>query len=265
MAEITLSDGRTISYHDSGSGKTLLFLHSFGHNKNLWYPQLTHFHAQGYRVIAPDMPGHGNSSFHPESHTVDLIAQSYIEFLEKINVDKAVVAGISIGGYIALRMWARGSQLMSGLVMICSKAEADTDEIKERRRAQIENIEKNGLEAFVELTGPKRVAPKTVEEKPWVVDWIKMMNYTVSAEANAKTLEAMAIKEDDTHTLATIDVPALILSGSDDIFIPKDCPYTMEKGIKNATHHVVEDTGHVASLENPIAVNAYLEEYLKTV
>ena len=88
MAEITLSDGRTISYHDSGSGKTLLLLHSFGHNKNLWYPQLTHFQALGYRVIAPDMPGHGYSSFHPESHTVDLIAQSYIEFLEKINVEK---------------------------------------------------------------------------------------------------------------------------------------------------------------------------------
>lgn len=265
MAEITLSDGRTISYHDSGSGKTLLLLHSFGHNKNLWYPQLTHFHALGYRVIAPDMPGHGNSSFHPESHTVDLIAKSYVEFLDKINVDKAVVAGISIGGYIALRLWAHNSDVMSGLVMICSKAEADTDEIKERRRAQIENIEKNGLEAFVELTAPKRVAPKTVEEKPWVVDWIKMMNYTVSAEANAKTLEAMAIKEDDTHTLQTIDVPALILSGSHDIFIPKDCPFTMENGIKNAVHHVIEDTGHVASLENPISVNAHMEEYLKNI
>ncbi|MGK0297870.1 MAG: 3-oxoadipate enol-lactonase [Gammaproteobacteria bacterium] len=265
MAEITLSDGKTISYHDSGSGKTILFLHSFGHNKNLWYPQLTHFRELGYRVIAPDMPGHGNSSFHPESHTVDLMAQSYIEFLNEINVENAVVAGISIGGYIALRMWARNSSVMSGLIMICSKAEADSDEIKERRRAQIENIEKNGLEAFVELTGPKRVAPKTVEEKPWVVDWIKMMNYTVSAEANAKTLEAMAIKEDDTHTLETIDVPALILSGSNDIFIPSDSPYNMEKGIKNAVHHVVEDSGHVASLENPTSVNAHLEEFLKNI
>ena len=75
---------------------------------------------------------------------------------------------------------------MSGLVMMCSKAEADTDEIKERRRAQIENIEKNGLEAFVELTGPKRVAPKTVEAKPWVVDWIKMMNYTVQCRGQCQ-------------------------------------------------------------------------------
>lgn len=265
MAEITLTNENTISYHDSGSGKTILFLHSFGHNKNLWFPQLTHFQEQGYRVIAPDMPGHGNSSFDPDNHTVDLIAQSYIEFLEKIQVDKVILAGISIGGYIALRMWARKSELISGLVMICTKAEADSEEIKGRRRVQIENIHKNGLEFFVETGAAKRVSPKTVEERPWVVDWIKMMNYTVSAEANAATLEAMAIKEDDSHTLATINVPALILSGSHDIFIPKDCPHNLNKGIKNSAHHIIEDAGHVASLENPTQVNHYMDEFLKSI
>lgn len=265
MAELIVSGNKKISYHDSGTGTPILFLHSFGHNKNLWYPQLTHFVERGYRVIAPDMPGHGESSFDPDTHTVDLIAQSYIEFLEKLGIEKTVVAGISIGGYITLRMWARRPDLISGLVMCCSKAEADSDEIKERRRVQIENIHKNGLEFFVETGAPKRVAPKIVEERPWVVDWIKMMNYTVSAEANAATLEAMAIKEDDTETLATIDVPALILSGSHDIFIPKESPHNLEKGIKNAVHHVIQDAGHVASLENPTEVNQHLEKFLKSI
>ncbi|NIN33957.1 MAG: hypothetical protein GTO60_02105, partial [Gammaproteobacteria bacterium] len=102
-----------------------------------------------------------------------------------------------------LRMWARKPELISALVMICTKAEADTEEIKGRRRAQIENIQKNGLENFVETGAPKRLSPNTLEQRPWVLDWIKMMNYTVSAEANAATLEAMAIKEDDTDTLAS--------------------------------------------------------------
>ncbi|MDX1499149.1 MAG: alpha/beta hydrolase [Woeseiaceae bacterium] len=265
MADITLSDGRSISYHDSGTGDPILFLHSFGHNKNLWYPQLTHFAELGYRVIAPDMPGHGASSFHPDDHTVDGIGRAYVEFLDRIGVEKTIVAGISIGGYIALRMWAHAADRIAALVMICSKAEADTDEIKERRRAQIENIRKNGLENFVETGGPKRVSPATVENRPWVVDWIKMMNYTVSAEANAATLEAMAVKEDDTPTLATIDVPALILSGSHDIFIPKESPHNLEKGISNARHHVIQDAGHVASLENPTEVNAHLEKFLKSL
>ncbi len=265
MAEFTISTGNLISYHDSGSGTPILFLHSFGHNKNLWFPQLTHFVELGYRVIAPDMPGHGDSSFDPDNHTVDAIGHMYGELLDQLGIGKAIVAGISSGGYIALRMWARRPEQISGLVMICSKAEADSEEIKERRRAQIENIHANGLENFVITGAPKRVAPNTAEQRPWVVDWIKMMNFTVSAEANAATLEAMALKEDDTETLQTIDVPALILSGSHDIFNPKDSSYNLNNGIKNSVHHVIQDAGHVASLENPTAVNQYIEDFLKTL
>ena len=265
MAELTLSTGNLISYHDSGNGDPILFLHSFGHNKNLWFPQLTHFAECGYRVVAPDMPGHGDSSFDADAHTVDVIGGLYGEFLDQLGIEAAIVVGISIGGYIALRMWARRPEQISALVMICSKAEADSEEIKERRRAQIANIQTNGLENFVTTGAPKRVAPRTAAEKPWVVDWIKMMNLTVSAEANAATLEAMAVKEDDTETLRTIDVPALILSGSDDIFIPKESPYNLESGIKNSVHHVIEDAGHVASLENPTEVNRLMEDFLESL
>ena len=265
MAELTVSSGNVISYHDSGTGRPILFLHSFGHNKNLWFPQLTHFAELGYRVVAPDMPGHGDSSFDPEHHTVDAIGRMYGEFLEILGIDRAIVAGISIGGYIALRMWAHRSEQISGLVMICSKAEADSDEIKERRRMQVENIHMNGLENFINVTAPKRVAPVVVEERPWVVDWIKMMNFTVSAEANAATLEAMAVKEDDTKTLQTIDVPTLILSGSHDIFIPEDSPHNLNKGIANSVHHVIQNAGHVASLENPTEVNRHIQDFLQTL
>ena len=80
-----------------------------------------------------------------------------------------------------------------------------------------------------------------------------------------RNLEAMAIKEDDTGTLATIDVPALILSGSHDIFIPKDSPNNLNEGIRNSTHHVIQDAGHVASLENPTAVNQHIEDFLKSI
>lgn len=265
MAQLTVSNGKTISYHDSGTGKVILFLHSFGHNKNLWYPQLTHFAELGYRVIAPDMPGHGESSFDPDHHTVDSIAESYIEFAEQLGIKKMIVAGISIGGYILLKMMARRPDLFEAMVMICTKAEADSDEIKARRRSQIENIRTNGLESFVETTAPRRVGPRIVAERPWVVDWIKMMNYTVSADANAATLEAMALKEDDTATLPKITVPALILSGSNDIFIPQDSPLNLHKGIRNSIHHVIQDAGHVASLENPTAVNRHIEEFLRGI
>jgi pimeloyl-ACP methyl ester carboxylesterase len=225
---------------------------------------LTHFLELGYRVIAPDMPGHGDSSFEPKTHTVDLIGQAYCELLDHLAIREAAVVGISIGGYIALRMWARRPDLIARLVLCCSKAEADSEEIRQRRRAQIANIRENGLAAFVESGASKRVAATTAEQRPWVVDWIKMMNYTVSAEANAATLEAMAVKEDDTATLATISVPTLILSGAEDIFIPKDSAANLHKGIRNSSHHVIPDAGHVASLESPTVVNRYIEEFLRS-
>ena len=265
MAQMTVSRGIDIAYHDSGIGDPILFLHSFGHNRNLWFPQLTYFSEHGYRVIAPDMPGHGRSSFDPHDHTVDGIARDYVELLDAIGIGKTVIAGISIGGYVALRMWAQRPDLFSALVMCCSKAEADTETIRERRRAQVDNIRANGLANFVETGAPKRVSPKTAKERPWVVDWIKMMNYTVSAEANAATLEAMAAREDDTAMLATIDVPALILSGSDDAFIPRESPVMLKEGIRNSVHHVIDDAGHVASLERPTEVNRHIKGLLDSV
>ena len=265
MTELTVSGGASIAYHDSGSGTPILFLHSFGHNRNLWFPQLTHFQERGFRVIAPDLPGHGESSFDAENHTVDAIGRNYINLLDGLGIHKAVIAGISIGGYVALRMHAHRPDLFSALIMCCSKAEADSDAIRERRRSQIESIRTNGLASFIETGAPKRVSPKTAEERPWVVDWIKMMNYTVSAEANASTLEAMALKEDDTRVLGTIKVPALILSGSDDTFIPEESPRNLANGIRDSVHHVIPNAGHVASLERPSEVNRYVETFLTSL
>jgi 3-oxoadipate enol-lactonase len=258
-----LSNGITLSYHDSGSGAPILFLHSFGHNRNLWFPQLTHFLEKGFRVLAPDMPGHGDSSYDPACHGVDQMAQGYIELLEYLEVGNAIVAGISMGGYIALRMWARRPDLIAAMILSNTKAESDSDEIVARRRAQIANIQKHGLEHFVTTGAPKRLSPVTLERRPWVLDTIKLLNYTVPAEVNAATLEAMAVKADDTKVLPTIDVPVLVIAGSDDIFIPKDSPGNLHRGIKDSRFHEIAGTGHVSSLEAPTEYNRVMEEFLR--
>jgi pimeloyl-ACP methyl ester carboxylesterase len=263
VAALKLSNGISISYHDSGSGTPILFLHSFGHNKNLWFPQLTHFLEKGFRVLAPDMPGHGDSSYDPARHGVDQIAQCYIELLDTLDINKAVVAGISMGGYIALRMWARRSDLIAAMVLSNTKAEKDSDEIVARRHAQIENIRKSGLDNFVTTGAPRRLSPVTLERRPWVLDTIKLLNFTVPADVNAATLEAMAQKADDTKVLPTIDVPVLVTSGSDDTFIPKDSPGSLHRGIKGSSFHEIAGTGHVSSLEAPTEYNRVMQEFLQ--
>ena len=242
-----------------------MFLHSFGHNKALWFPQLTHFLERRYRVVAPDMPGHGDSTFDPEHHTVDRIAQSYLELFSRLDLQRVILVGISMGGYIALHMWAMKPELIAGLVLSNTKAESDSDEIVARRRAQIANIKQHGLAEFIHTGAPRRLSPKTLEDRPWVLDSIKMMNFTVTAEANIATLEAMAAKGDDTATLATINVPTLITSGSDDIFIPKTSAGALKDGIRNSQLHVIQDTGHVSNLESPTHYNRVLDDFLATL
>lgn len=265
MKKQRVSSGVEIAYYDNGAGTPIVFLHSFGHNKTLWFPQLTHFLEQGYRVVAPDMPGHGDSTFDPRHHTVDRIAQSYIELFGELGLQRVILAGISMGGYIALRMWARKPTLIAGLVLSNTKAESDSDEIAARRRAQIANIEQHGLAEFIRTGAPRRLSPKTLEDRPWVLDSITMMNFTVTAEANAATLEAMAVKGDDTATLATIDVPTLITSGNDDIFIPKTSAGVLKDGIRNSQLHIIQDTGHVSNLERPTQYNRVMDDFLASL
>lgn len=262
MKKQRVSTGLEIAYYDSGAGTPLVLLHSFGHNKAMWFPQLSHFLERGYRVVAPDMPGHGDSTFDRRHHTVDQIAQSYIELLDRLGVQRVILTGISMGGYVALRMWARKPDLIAGLVLSNTKAERDSEEIVARRRAQIASLEQLGLAEFIRTGAPRRLSPTTLERRPWVLDTITMMNFTVSAEANAATLEAMALKEDETATLATIDVPVLITSGSDDVFIPKASASVLKDGISHSQLRVIEDTGHVSSLENPTQYNRVLDEFL---
>lgn len=265
MKRQRVSSGVEIAYYDCGSGLPIVFLHSFGHNKNLWFPQLTHYLERGFRVVAPDMPGHGDSTFDPGRHTVDAIAESYVELLGSLGLQRIILAGISMGGYVALRMWARKPELIAALVLSNTKAERDSDEIVARRRSQIANIQQHGLAEFIHTGAPKRLSPKTLEHRPWVLDSITMMNFTVSADANAATLEAMAVKPDDTATLATIDVPTLITTGSDDVFIPTTAAAALNHGITDSQLRVIEDTGHVSNLENPTQYNRILDEFLASL
>jgi 3-oxoadipate enol-lactonase len=260
-----VSSGVEIAYYDTGAGTPIMFLHSFGHNKTLWFPQLTYYVERGYRVVAPDMPGHGDSTFDPRHHTVDAIAQSYIELLGILRLERVILVGISMGGYVALRMWARMPGAIAALVLSNTKAERDSDEIVARRRAQTAAIQQQGLAEFIRTGAPRRLSPKTLEQRPWVLDSIMMMNFTVSAEANAATLDAMARKEDDTATLATIDVPTLITAGSDDIFIPKTSAGVLREGIRNSQLHVIQDTGHVSNLERPTEYNRVMDEFLASL
>ena len=112
-----LSSGSEISYYDSGSGSPIFFVHSYAHNKNMWFPQLEYFLNLGFRVVAPDIPGHGESSFNPKRHTIDHFAQDCEELMSKLNLSKPVFVGISMLGRI---------EVSSGLFIIAESVASRT-------------------------------------------------------------------------------------------------------------------------------------------
>jgi 3-oxoadipate enol-lactonase len=259
---LKLPDGIDLSYYDSGSGEPLVFLHSFGHTKAMWAPQLNYFLQQGYRVIAPDMRGYGESGYVAANYSIGTFAEDVARLIRELGLQKPTVTGISMGGYTALGIQRRYPNLLGALVLSNTKAEADSEEIKARRRSQIQVLKEQGVPEFVRTSASRRLSPVTLKERPWVLDYVSMLNLTVSEEVLAATLQAMIDKEDDTTILSAIKIPTLVIYGTDDTFIPKPAAPFMHEKISGSKLVAIEGTGHVSSLENPGRYNAALLDFL---
>ncbi|AKA49204.1 hypothetical protein IX51_08925 [uncultured archaeon] len=251
-----------ISYYDSGNGNALLFLHSFDQSKLMWSEQLSYFRSKGYRVIAMDLRGHGQSGFKRENHNIDQFARDAISLLKHLGVDKVCIIGASLGGYVALRIWKQDSSLVSGLVLSGTKADPDSEDIKERRRSQIRFIEENGLGKFVENTS-RRLAEKTREDRPWVMDCMKLLSLDITEDAVKETLQAMIDKPDDIELLTTINVPTLIMVGREDAFTPLPLSEKMNAEIKGSELKIFENAAHFCSYDIPELYSETISGFLK--
>jgi len=257
--------GRTFTFYDAGKGPAIVFLHSFGHNKLMWLPQLDALTSQGYRVLAADFEGHGGTYFDPHGYSIDRLADDTIQLLSHLGVSSAVFAGISMGGYVALKIWKKQPSLFRGLILSNTKAEPDTPEIMERRDRQIDFIKKHGTSAFVNEYAPKRLSPLTISSKPWVLDFISYLNRSIPSDVLIATLWAMKERTDDTPLLDHITVPTLIIVGGDDRHIPVNASQTLSSRIKKSTLVTLDGTSHVSNLEDPDRYNSHILNYLKAL
>lgn len=261
MGTFNTGDGE-IKFDDSGKGNAILFLHSFNQSRLMWERQLDHFLSLGYRVIAMDIRGHGESEFVPGKHTVDHFADDAIKLLEHLGVRKAYVAGLSLGGYIALGIWRKRKDLIAGLILSGTKAAADTEEIKERRRGQIRLIDEEGLGRFVANTY-RRLAERTARERPWTVEFMQMLSRSDPPEVVKATLEALMEKPDDTSALESIDVPTLIIVGEEDHFTPPHLSEDMKNRVKGSELRIFPDAGHFCVLDIPENYSRTVEDFMK--
>lgn len=253
--------GRDIRYLQAGAGWPVLLLHAFPVNADLWRPQLESV-PEGWRFIAPDLRGFGPGAARVSAFTLDDVAADVAGLMDQLELDRAVIGGISMGGYATLAMFRRYPERFDGMLLADTKAEADTPEGRDGRRKMIRLVCKEGPAAVADEMLPKLLSARTRTEQPQLVSSVREMIESGSVESIAATLEALMARPDSTHDLARINCPALIIVGAEDEVTPEANARTLEKHIERSRLVVLPEAGHLSNIESPEAFSLALSDFL---
>ena len=260
---IALCDGVEIGYDDIGTGVPVAFLHGFPHNRTLWAPQVGAL-VDRARCIAPDFRGFGESSRHAP-FSIDQFADDIAMLLRGLGIERAVVVGLSMGGYVAFSLWRRHRSLVRGLVLADTRAGADSEETRAKRRALIDVARTRGAGAVADGQITGMIGKTTREKRPALIDEVHRMLESASVEGIVGALEAMMARVDSTETLATIDVPTIVVVGGEDVLTPPSEAEILHEAIRGSRLEVIANAGHVSNLERPAAFNHVLTEFLASL
>lgn len=251
-----------LSYDDIGDGSIpIIFLHGYPFDKTMWRGQLD-FLKSSYRAIACDIRGFGKSTDEESPLSIDLFADDLIQFMDKLNIDKAIICGLSMGGYIALNLIKRFPSHFEALILCDTQCIADTTEGKEKRYEIIEEIEAYGVTNFNEGFINKVFHKDSITNKKELVDQLRSVVFSNSKNSITKGFAALAEHSETCSILGDISIPTLIICGREDQVTPLAQSEYMNKHIKKSILHVIENAGHVSNLEQPKEFNKYLSEFL---
>ena len=257
---IALPRGVDIAYDDVGTGLPVVFIHGFPHNRTMWAPQLGGLLTRA-RCIAPDLRGFGESEIRGP-YTMDAYADDVIAVLDALQIDRAVIAGLSMGGYVAFAIWRRHRERVRALILADTRPGPDSDEAREKRRDLIALVRARGSGAVADAQIAGMVGKTTREKHPDIADAVHRMLTMAPVEGVVGALEAMMDRPDSTPTLATIDVPTLIIVGAEDVLTPPKEARAMHERIAGSRLEILAGAGHVSNVERPAAFNHVASEFL---
>src|SRR5579871_945734 len=204
-----------IVYWSLGEGPPVVLLHPFPVNHEFWLP-VTETLTTRYRVILPDLRGHGDSEIGEGPATMEKHALDLARVMDDADIGRAPLIGVSIGGYLLFEFWRRFRGRVAALGLFNTKAQADGPEARAGRLQAANDVLERGTEPFLESMIPKVLAPSTREARPDVVDGALAMMRKMSPQDIAQVQRGMAERPDSIETLKTINVPVLLVTGSED-------------------------------------------------
>jgi len=259
MPVCKLPSGLTIGYDEAGSGAPLLLLHAFPLDRGMWQPQLSAL-ADVAHVIAPDLPGFGESD--PTPFTIDGVADVLAAFLVALGIPKAIVCGLSMGGYVALALARRHSDMLNGLILADTRAGIDDSTAKANRDKSIALVGEKGSAALFEAMSAKVLSDAARAEKPELVTRLKEIAAKQSAASVVAALAALRDRPDANPGLKAIRVPTLVVVGEFDAVTPPLSSANLSAQIRGSKLVHIPGAGHLSNVENAAAFNAAVRDFL---
>jgi 3-oxoadipate enol-lactonase len=256
---------RSVRYLEAGEGRPLVLVHAFPLNAEQWLPQLTRV-PRGWRMIAPDLRGFGPAE--PEAVVAGGVgmttyAGDVLELMTHLDISRAAVAGLSMGGYVAFEMLRQAPSRMSGLVLADTRAGADSEDAKAGRDRMMMVLERDGPVGVSREMVPKLLGRTSIEEQPDLAVAVREMIETSTPAGILSGIRAMKDRPDSAALLPGIECPAMVICGAEDSVTPLVEAEGMCSAIPGAQLVIVPAAGHLSNLENPLAFSAAIDEFAR--
>lgn len=262
----TTINNLTVSYTDEGPDEApvIILIHGFPFNKTMWNKQVEIL-IENYRVIAYDIRGFGNSGIGTDDFSIEIFVTDLLNLMDFLKIEKAMLCGLSMGGYIALNAIENFPKRFTALLLCDTTCMADTPEIIEKRMIAIENIEKYGAENYANESVKKLFAPESFVTNQEKIVMVKEMIVETRVQSLCGTLLALARRNETCSKLARIRVPVLIMVGKEDQITPPDAARQMQKNIRGSKLNIIEHAGHLSNIENSYEFNIQLKKFLSAI
>lgn len=249
--------------HSGQPSGTLVLLHAFPVTAEMWEPQFV-LADRGWRVIAPyfDGMGGGDAPANPAACTMDDYAGQVVDLLDGLHVDQAVVAGLSMGGYVALAMFRWAERYFRALVLADTRAEADTPDARSGRQQMLQTLRERGVEAVADAMLPRLLGETTRRTRPDVVSRVRDLVRSNAAGPVEGAIHALMSRADSTGVLSTIHCPVLVVAGEEDTITPVGVAEGLHRSIAGSELALIPGAGHLSNLENSRAFNEALGRFL---
>jgi 3-oxoadipate enol-lactonase len=216
--------------------------------------------------VAVDLPGFGNGpGLDSESFTMKLGARFVQHELEARGIERCILCGLSMGGYIAFECWKYFPEKIAGMVLASTRPTPDTEEGRRARFANAEKIGRGEFEGFVEAQLEKLLSDATRRDRPEIVDRARKLIYDSPQESAIAALLGMAERNDSTPLLPTIKVPVALIFGDQDTITTAEEGRKMATTIPDARLTVIQEAGHLCNMEKPQEFNEAVAEVMGRV